>query len=135
MLTARSAMVSNSGTARAYPRPASLRRSSAAGGGVDREDGRERVGFLRPLVRPVPLHAGEAQGDAARVAGAALDAVEGDLDDELGTDVDVVAVARGLQLQQVSRLPGQHLVGEALERLPEHDEAAALGVARAQVQV
>src|SRR5689334_2191253 len=158
MLTARSAMVSNSGTARAYPaaacptrgpgvpwrhRPtgeAGLRRGrplrlprSAACSRVDGEHGRERVRVLRPLVRPVPLDAGEAQRDPARVARAALDAVEGDLDDELGAHVHDVALAACLELEQGLRLPGEHLVRQTLERLAQHDEAAALGVARPQV--
>ena len=50
-------------------------------------------------------------------------------------DVDGVVVARDLELEQPLRLPRQHLVGQSFERLAEHDEAAALGIARAEVQV
>ena len=52
---------------------------------------RDVVGVGRRLVRAVAADAGEAQGDAARVAGRGLHAVEGDLDDELGPDVHDVA--------------------------------------------
>ena len=40
-----------------------------------------------------------------------------------------------LQGQQARRLPGQQLVGQALERLAEHDETAGGRIARTQVQV
>src|SRR5689334_18442146 len=120
MLTARSAMVSNNGTARAYRRAPSAGGAAAARGRVDGEHRAERVRVLRPLVRPVSLDPGEAQRDPARVAGAALDAVEGDLDHELGADVDDMTLLARLELQQVRGLPSQHLVGEALERLAQH---------------
>src|ERR1700753_1144640 len=75
------------------------------------------VGFRRRLVRAVAQHAREAQGDAARVARAALHAVEGDLDDLLRADVDGPVVAALLEFQEPRGLPGQQLVGEALEGL------------------
>jgi hypothetical protein len=50
--------------------------------------GLDRVGVDRVLVGPVPAYASEAQRDPARVAARDLDAVEGDLDHELGTDPD-----------------------------------------------
>src|SRR5207247_2546460 len=88
----------------------------------DRADRGDRVGLGGVLVRAVALDAGEAQRDAARVAPAPLHPVEGDLDDELGTDVDGVAVAARLQPEELLRLPGEHLVRHPLERLPEHHE-------------
>jgi hypothetical protein len=50
--------------------------------------GLDRVGVDRVLVGPVPAYASEAQRDPARVAARDLDAVEGDLDHELGADPD-----------------------------------------------
>ena len=41
-----------------------------------------------PLVEAVSLHPGEAEGDPARVTGAGLDAVDGDLHDLFGAQVD-----------------------------------------------
>jgi hypothetical protein len=46
-----------------------------------------------------------------------------------------VAFAADRDGQEALGLPGQELVGEALERLAQHDEAAMRGVTRAQVQV
>ena len=97
--------------------------------------GVQGVRLLGPLVLAVALDAREAEGDAARVAAARLHAVERDLDHELGAHVDGVRRAPLLELQQALGLPGQHLVGQALERLAEHHELPALGVARAEVQV
>ena len=88
----------------------------------------------RPLVRPVAHHPGEPQRDPARVAGRRLHAVERDLDDQLGPHEHLPLVARLLQRQQLLGLPAQHRVGQALERLAQHHEAAGR-VARAEVQV
>ena len=74
------------------------------------EHGAQRVRLVGALVRPVAQHAGEAQGDAAGVARGALDAVEGDLDHELGPDAHDPAVVGLRQRQQVLRLPAQPLV-------------------------
>ena len=82
------------------------------------------------LVVAVAQHAREAQRHAARIARARLHAVEGDLDDQLGPHVDDVAVAADLEREQPLGLPGEHLVGQALERLAEHHEAAGAGRAR-----
>src|SRR5450759_2754496 len=57
------------------------------------------------------------------VARGALETVEGDLDHLLGTYGDDPPVVLGRQLGEAGRLPGEHLVGHALERLAEHDEA------------
>src|SRR4029450_6286530 len=100
--------------------------------GADRLDG---VGLLGALVLAVAADAGEAQGEAARVAGAGLEAVEGDLDPQLGADPDHPAVAGAVgQLQEALGLPAEQLVGQALEGLAEHHEPA-VGVAGAQVEV
>ena len=79
------------------------------------------------LVRPVALDPGEPKGEPAGIARARLDAVEGDLDDELRPHVDREVVAAGLELEQALGLPGEHRVGHALEGLAEHDEPAARG--------
>src|SRR5215212_4136378 len=105
----------------------------AAGSARYRPHRLHRVRLGRGLVVAVALHAREAQRHPSRVAAGGLDAVEGDLDDLLGPDVDGVAVAVGLELLEALRLPGQQLVGEPLEGLAEHREA--LAVARAEVQV
>src|SRR5260221_11188094 len=46
----------------------------------------DRVGLGRVLVRPEPDNAGEAEGQAARVATARLDTVERDLHDDVRAD-------------------------------------------------
>ena len=56
-------------------------------------------------------------------------------DHELGPDVDGPVVAVVLELEQPRGLPGEQLVGQALERLAQHHQAAGLRVARPQVQV
>jgi hypothetical protein len=66
-------------------RPAWRLGAAASEQSADRVDG---VGVDRVLVGPVAAHAREAQGDPTRVAARDLDPVEGDLDDELGTDPD-----------------------------------------------
>ena len=73
----------------------------------DGEHGVQRVGLLGALVGAMAQHAGEAQGDAARVARAGLHAVEGDLDHELGPHVHRPFVARRLELEQLLGLPGR----------------------------
>src|SRR5918993_2083541 len=83
----------------------------------------DRVGVARGLVRSIPLDASEAQRHSSRITRARLDAVEGDLDDELGPDEDDVALATRLQREQMLRLPGEHLVRHALEGLAEHHVA------------
>ena len=60
----------------------------------DRADRVDRVRLGGGLVVAVALQAREAQRDPARVLRAGLHAVEGDLDDELGADVDGVGVAK-----------------------------------------
>ena len=102
---------------------------------VDRAHRVDGVRLLRPLVGTVGFDPGEAQRQAARVVRAHLQVVEGDLDDQLGAHVDGIAVARDLTGQQLLGLPGEHLIGQAFERLAEHDEAAVRRVAGAQVQI
>src|SRR4051794_23657050 len=100
----------------------------------------DRVGLAGPLVVAVAHDAGEAECDAAWVAGGALDAVEGDLDDLLGPQLHDVVVLDGAradgQLGEPLGLPGEHLVGHALEGLAEHHEVVTLlGCACAEVDV
>ena len=122
------------GNKRPSPRGAA-RRFRPAGQSAASADRVDRVGLVGRLVLAVAQHPGEAQRHAARVARAALHAVEGDLDDQLGADVDGPVVAVVLKLEEPLGLPGQQLVGQALEGLAEHDPAAGLRVAGAQVQV
>jgi signal recognition particle subunit SRP54 len=59
---------------------------------VEGAHGPDRVGLGGGLVLAVPEHAGEAQREAAGVAGAALDAVEGDLHDQFRPHVHGVGI-------------------------------------------
>src|SRR5258706_8365579 len=102
---------------------------------VDRLDGRERVRFGRGLVAAIALDAREPESEAARILGARLDVVERDLGNDLRAHVDRVVVAPDLELEERPGLPGEHRVGEALEGLAEHDEATALAIPRAEVQI
>ena len=71
--------------------------------GPDRADGVDGVGLGRALVGPVPQHAGEPEGQAARVAAAGLHPVERDLHDQFGTDPDdAVSLAAVLALGPVA---------------------------------
>src|SRR5437867_12843209 len=80
--------------------------------------GVDRVCFVGTLVVAVAQHAGEAQCHATGVARRALDAVERDLDDLLGTDMHDVPVGRAVsEVEEPLRLPVEHLVRHALEGL------------------
>ena len=68
--------------------------------GAEGADGVDGVGLGGGLVLAVAQHPGEPQREAARVARAALDAVEGDLHHQFGPDVDGVGVPAFLQLEQ-----------------------------------
>src|SRR5436309_13527244 len=72
----------------------------------------DRIRLGRRLVLAVALDAGEAEGHAAGVLRALLDVAEGDLDDQLGTDVDGPGVGADRQLLELFRLPGEALVGQ-----------------------
>src|SRR4051812_45618989 len=102
---------------------------------VDRLDRRERVGFRRRFVATIAFHARETQREAAGILRARLEVVERDLGNDVGLEEHRVGIAPDLELEEALRLPREHLVGEALEGLAEHDEAAAFGVPRAEVQV
>src|SRR5262249_1697186 len=73
--------------------------------------------------------------EPARVLAALLYLVERDLDHDLRPHVHNVSVATRLTLQEFRGLPFQHLIGETLESLAQHDESAAGRIARAQVEV
>src|SRR5262249_50393838 len=88
---------------------------------------RVRLGGL--LVRAIALDTRKPQGDSARIARRGLDAVERDLDDELGAHEDGDPAPLDLAREQLLRLPAEQLVGHALERLADHDELAAPRVA------
>ena len=64
---------------------------------MDPADGVDGVGLVRRLVEPVSLHARKAEREAARVLGAPLHAVEGDLHDQCRPYVDDVFAARDLE--------------------------------------
>src|SRR5262245_51066087 len=102
---------------------------------MDGADGVDRVRVRSGLVGAVTLDAREAQRDSSRIARAGLDAVERDLDDELGPDVDDVSLALGRDPEEMLRLPREHLVGHSLEGLAQHDERAMLRIPRAEMQV
>src|SRR5215831_12367279 len=93
------------------------------------------VDFVRPLVLAIAHYTREPQSHPARIARAALHAVESDLRDQLWAYIDRPAVARALQFQQPLCLPGQHRVGQPLEGLTEHDVPARLGVERPEMEV
>ena len=75
----------------------------------------ERVRLGRVLVRPVALHAREAERDAARVALRGVHAVERDLDHQLGADEDRDPTLADLARQQLLGLPLEQLVRQPLE--------------------
>src|SRR5580658_2715858 len=93
------------------------------------------IGFGGGFVRAKALHPGKTQSQTAHVARADLDFVERNFDHQLRLDVHGIAVAVDFKLQQFLRLPLEHFVGEALERLAQHCEAALFGVARSEMQV
>ena len=95
----------------------------------------ESVGIGRGFVGAVTLHAGKTEGEAAGVAGADLQVIEGDLHHQFRFDVDGVLIARDFDFQELFRLPGEDFVGEAFEGFAEHGEAAFLGVPGAQVEI
>src|SRR6059058_1797539 len=97
--------------------------------------GRVRVCVRGALVLAVSLHTREAQREAPRILRARLNFIERNFRDDLGTNEHNVTIAADLELEKLLRLPPEHLVGQSFERLAEHDEAAALGVARAEMQI
>src|SRR5207248_8349539 len=76
----------------------------------------------------------EAERESTEIHGALLEAVEGNFDDELGTNVDDDTVVARLELLQLLRLPLEQLVGHSLECLAEHDEPTG-GIACAQMKI
>src|SRR4029453_8004284 len=82
-------------------------------------NGVDGVRLLRRLVGTIAEHPGESQRDAARVAGAALDSVEGDLDNEVRLAPPQPVVPLDGSGEELLGLPGQQLVGQTLEGLAE----------------
>src|SRR2546421_4343000 len=95
----------------------------------------DRVGFARVLVRAVALDPREAERHTAGIAGRDLDAVERDLHHQLGTYHHRDAAALGLAVEELSGLPSEELVGQALEALADHHELPRAWVGRAEVEV
>src|SRR5207253_932547 len=81
------------------------------------------------------LDAREPEGDAARIARGRLDAVECDLDDQLGTDENSDPATACLAAEQLRGLPAKELVRQALEALAHHHEAVPIRIAGAEVEV
>src|ERR687886_609228 len=77
----------------------------APSGQYDIRPGRKIKSATHGICPSCKEHVREAQRHPARVAWAALDAVEGDLDHQLGPHVHRPAVALPLQLQQLLGLP------------------------------
>src|SRR5438876_983250 len=73
--------------------------------GEERPEIVDRVRLGGALVGPVALDAREPKRDAARIAARGLDAVERDLDDEVGADEDGDAQPPCLAREQLLRLP------------------------------
>ena len=94
----------------------------------------DRVGDSRGPVVAVAPHSSEAQRGAAGVAAGRLHTVERDLHHQFRTHVHGDPVAADLASQELLGLPLQRGVGEALERLADHDEGA-VRTASAQVQI
>src|SRR5262245_58015947 len=95
---------------------------------VDAAYGFHRIGFLGLLVVAVALDARETQRQPAWVTRARLQVAERDFDDELGSHIDRPVVATYLAHQEFPRLPLEHRIGQALERLAEHHVLAGLEV-------
>ena len=79
-----------------------------------------------PGVRAGAKYSREAERDTTGVSGGALNAVEGDLDDLLRSDMDHVAFTASFKVQEALGLPREHLVGHPLESLSDHDPAASV---------
>ena len=66
-------------------------------------EGLDRVGLLGALVEAISLYPGESEGDAARVPGAGLDAVDRHFHHLFGAKVDGPPVAADLEFGEPSR--------------------------------
>src|SRR5262245_17273779 len=95
----------------------------------------DSVRLLGWFVGAIAKHPGEAQRYPARVAGAALYSVEGDLYDEVWLDPHQPVILLYCSGEELLGLPGQQLVGHAFECLAEHDELATAGIASAKMEV
>src|SRR5262245_6158600 len=102
---------------------------------VDLLNRRKRVGLAGGFLGPVTFDTGEPERKPPGVLGALLNLVEGNLDHELGAYIHGVRIPGDLQFKQRFRLPCEHLVRQAFERLAQHDESAALGIPRAEMEV
>src|SRR5687767_13339014 len=119
-----------------YPLLSALNVVRAAHPRVDRADGVDGIGFGSRLVVAIADDAREAERHPAGVARRSLQAIERDLDDLLGPHLHDVPVGRAIgELEEAPCLPFEHRVGHSLERLAEHDEATAGGIACAEVDV
>src|SRR3954454_18012185 len=77
------------------------------------------------FVGAIAFDAGKPEGNAPRILAAALDLVERDFRPQLRPQKDGEPTRGVFEHPQLLRLPLQHLIGHTLERLAQHDEAAA----------
>src|SRR5205823_13937469 len=100
-------------------------RQLSSAGALSGEQGADVVDGVRlgcRLVVSVSADASEPEGHATRVPVGDLHAVDSDLHDLFGAQLDHVAVAGVLQLEEALRLPRQHGVRHPFERLAHHHE-------------
>src|SRR3569623_91237 len=102
---------------------------------IDGSYGFHGIGVFGTFVGTVLLDACEAQSEAAGVLRALLQIIEGDFHHQFGPHVHRVSVGGNLQLLQSLRLPRQHLIGETLEGLSQHDEIPSFRITRTEVEI
>src|SRR5688500_1395891 len=93
------------------------------------------IRLVRRLIGPVSLDTREPKGEPAHIPRTDLNRVEGNLGYDLGLEIHGILVTSDLDLQELLRLPRQHLVRQTLKRLTEHCEAAVLCISCPQMQI
>src|SRR5262249_7005981 len=110
-------------------------KSSARVRGEQFAHGVDGVGFRGTLVGAITLHTCKPQRQTRGVLRAFLNLVERNFNHDFRPHVHGIRVACNLELEQLLRLPLQHLVGQPLEGLPQHDELSTHRIACAEMQV
>src|SRR3954468_24660582 len=105
--------------------PAMQEASSSEALFIDAPHRVDGIGLFGALVRAVAFDSREAQCQPARILGALLQTVERDLPPQLGPPLHDPFVASARALQEFLGLPRERCIGQSLEGLAEHDEAAA----------